>query len=127
MAWNLNLDEQHHTQDEAAMRLNRSIGLVTLCLGGVQAAAAQEPPTSEEAQAAYSRFATAVVGRLIAAGLPTTLSGGKFAEINEFAHRQPLRGCDERREPDRDPLRRRMPRRHRWCSTAPGSPASGSA
>lgn len=86
------------------MRLNRSIGLVTLCLGGVQAAAAQEPPTSEEAQAAYSRFATAVVGRLIAAGLPTTLSGGKFAEINEFAHRQPLRGCDERREPDRDPF-----------------------
>ena len=86
------------------MRLSRLIGLAALCLCGVQAADAQEPPTSEEAQAAYSRFATAVVGRLIAAGLPTTLSGGKFAEINEFAHRQALRGCDERREPDTDPF-----------------------
>ncbi|OUM00062.1 hypothetical protein [Variovorax sp. JS1663] len=61
------------------------------------------PPTSEEAQAAYARFATAFVGRLYSAR-SATLSGGKVAEINEFAHRQPLRGCDERREPDADPF-----------------------
>ncbi|WP_162590543.1 hypothetical protein [Variovorax sp. RA8] len=61
------------------------------------------PPTSEEAQAAYARFATAFVGRLYSTG-SATLGGGKVAEINEFAHRQPLRGCDERREPDADPF-----------------------
>jgi len=61
------------------------------------------PPTSEEAQAAYARFLTAFAGRLYTAG-SATLSGGKVAEINEFAHRQSLRGCDGRREPDADPF-----------------------
>ncbi|MDN8616535.1 hypothetical protein [Variovorax ginsengisoli] len=61
------------------------------------------PPTSEEAQAAYARFVTSFAGRLYSAG-SATLSGGKVAEINEFAHRQPLRGCDERREPGADPF-----------------------
>jgi hypothetical protein len=86
------------------MQLVRLIGMAGLCLGGLRCEAAQEPPTSEEAQAAYSRFASTVVGRLITAGLPAKLSEGKFAEINEFAHRQPLRGCDERREIDPDPF-----------------------
>jgi hypothetical protein len=86
------------------MQLNRLIGIGALCLGGLQVAAAQEPPTTEEAQAAYSRFATTLVGRLIAAGLPAKLSDGKFSELNEFAHRQPLRGCDERREIEPDPF-----------------------
>lgn len=65
---------------------------------------APAPPTNEDAQAAYARFATAFVGRLIAAGLPGTLSGDKVAEINEFAHRQALRGCDERQAPEPDPF-----------------------
>lgn len=82
------------------------VGLAAAALLGAMHASGGEvaPPTSEEAQAAYARFATVFVSRLIAAGLPATLSGGKFAEINEFAHQQPLRGCDERREPDPDPF-----------------------
>lgn len=91
------------------MRVIRIFSMAGLTLAGAMSAVSAtggevSPPTSEEAQAAYSRFATAFVGRLIDAGLPTTLSGGKFAEINEFAHRQPLRGCDERYEPDADPF-----------------------
>lgn len=89
------------------MRLIRIFVMAGVTLAGaistMHATGAEvDPPTSEEAQAAYARFATAFVSRLISAGLPTTLSGGKFAEINEFAHRQPLRGCDERYEPDTD-------------------------
>ncbi|WP_146039607.1 hypothetical protein [Variovorax sp. WDL1] len=89
-------------------RLSRAlrVSFATAALAGVMKATGGEvaPPTSEEAQAAYSRFATAFVGRLISAGLPATLSGGKLAEINEFAYRQPLRGCDERQEPATDPF-----------------------
>jgi hypothetical protein len=93
------------------MRLNALTRFAAFCLGvvGLQVAPVAagetiEPPTTEEAQAAYARFATAFVGRLINAGVPFTLSGSKFAEINELAHRQPLRGCDERRERDPDPF-----------------------
>lgn len=92
------------------MALNTLSRLVALWCGGLlmhAAAVAGEavaPPTTEEAQAAYARFATGFVSRLIKAGVPTELSGGKFAEINELAHRQALRGCDDRREPDIDPF-----------------------
>jgi len=91
---------------EAFVRVIRSFSVAVVFLAGaVQTAIAEQPPappTSEEAQAAYSRFLTAFVGRLIGAGLPATLSPGKYAEINEFAHRQRLRGCDDWREPDVD-------------------------
>ena len=90
------------------MCLIRAVSMVTVALAGamcaMQATSAEvSPPTSEEAQAAYARFLTAFAGRLYSAG-SATLSGGKVAEINEFAHRQPLRGCDGRREPDADPF-----------------------
>lgn len=82
--------------------------MAALALAGAMCAmhatsAEVSPPTSEEAQAAYARFATAFVGRLYSAR-SAPLSGGKVAEINEFAHRQPLRGCDEWHESVPDPF-----------------------
>ena len=90
------------------MRLIRVVSTAAVALAGALSAmhatsAEVSPPTSEEAQAAYARFATAFADRLYSAA-SARLSGGKVAEINEFAHRQALRGCDERREPDADPF-----------------------
>lgn len=90
------------------MRLIRVVSTAAVALAGALSAmhatsAEVSPPTSEEAQAAYARFATAFADRLYSAA-SAALSGGKVAEINEFAHRQPLRGCDERRELDADPF-----------------------
>lgn len=62
------------------------------------------PPTNEEAQAAYARFLVAFVGRLGDAGLPNALAGDRMAQIQRFAARQPLRGCDEWQEPRVDPF-----------------------
>lgn len=90
------------------MRLSQAVSRAVVALAGAMCAmhatsTEVSPPTSEDAQAAYARFATGLVGRLYSAGLGT-LSGGKVAEINEFAHRQALRGCDEWREPVPDPF-----------------------
>lgn len=65
---------------------------------------APSPPTTEEAQAAYSRFLVAFVGRLGDAGLPGALAGDRMTQIQRFAARQPLRGCDEWQEPRMDPF-----------------------
>lgn len=67
-------------------------------------AVAPDPPTSEDAQVAYSRFAIGFLARLVDVQQLGALSPGKISEINEFAQRQRLRGCDERRIPEPDPF-----------------------
>lgn len=80
--------------------------LPALLLAGMGAAVAQEPspPTTEDAQEAFSRFATGIVARLADAQQIGALTPGKIAEINEFAQRRALRGCDERKPPEVDPF-----------------------
>jgi hypothetical protein len=93
------------------MHLIRSIRLGVFCLGaavgmggGAFAQEPPQPPTTEEAQEAYARFLLAFVGRVVEAGMPSPLTNAKIAEINAFARRQALRGCDEWREPRVDPF-----------------------
>lgn len=74
------------------------------CVASATTAEAVLPPTTEEAQEALSRFAVGLVARLADAKQTAALTPGKIAEINEFAHRQPLQGCDDRRLPDADPF-----------------------
>ncbi len=82
----------------------RRLPLLLAAFAGAAFAQAPSPPTTQDAQEAYSRFATAFVARLADAHQTSPLTPGKISEINEFAHRQALRGCDERRPPEQDPF-----------------------